>query len=146
MKKEGAENIKLIKNFYKAIAQKDWSAARAVLHPDIEWTEVAAPGLWFNAKRYGSEAVFRDVINPAYGKFDRFGLKMKKFFAVGENVIALGHFSGRSKATHLKLYAPTAHIWTVANGRAVRFEGFHDTLEWEVALGLTTVKSQQMAA
>jgi hypothetical protein len=90
--------------------------------------------------------VFKDVIDPAYGKFDRFGLKMKKFFAVGEYVFALGHFSGRSRATHLKLYAPTAHIWTIANGRAVRFQGFHDTLEWQVALGLTAVQNQQMAA
>jgi uncharacterized protein len=146
MKKEDAENIKLIKGFYKAMAQNDWAAAREVFYPDIEWTEFGAPGLWFHGRRYGSEAVFKDVIDPAYGKFDRFGLKMKKFFAVGDKVIALGHFRGRSNTTELNLYAPTAHIWTIANGRAVRFQGFHDTLEWQVALGLTTIQNQCLAA
>jgi hypothetical protein len=146
MKKQGAENIKLIKGFYKAMAQNDWAAAREVFYPDIEWTEFAAPGLWFHGKRYGTESVFKDVIDPAYGKFDRFELKMKKFFAVGDMVVALGHFAGRSKATDFKLYAPTAHIWTVAIGRAIRFQGFHDTLEWQVALGLTAIQNDCLAA
>jgi hypothetical protein len=44
------------------------------------------------------------------------------------------------------LYAPTAHIWTVANGRAIRFQGFHDTLEWQLALGLTAIQNDCLAA
>lgn len=146
MKEVGAENVKVIKGFYKALADNDWSLARTVLDPDIEWNEVAAPGLWFNGKRYGSDAVFKKVIDPTYGKLEGFEVKMKKFFAVGQNVIAIGHFCGRGKTTQLKLNAPTAHIWTLAEGKAVRFQGFHDALEWQVVLGTTTVQAQGMAA
>lgn len=144
MKKQGSENIRLIKQFYASLAGNDWSEARAVLDPDIEWNETAAPDLWFNGKRFGSDDVFKHVIDPAYGKFERFGLKMKKFYAVGQMVVAIGYFKGLGKTTQLKLHAPTAHIWTMGDGKAVRFHGFHDTLEWQVALGLTTV--QRMAA
>jgi hypothetical protein len=48
--------------------------------------------------------------------------------------------------TDLKLDAPTAHIWTLVNGKAVRFEAIHDVLEWQVALGLTSVQSERLAA
>ena len=146
MKQESVDNVKLIKKFYKAMAENDWSAARTVLDPDIEWNETAAPGLWFNGKHYGSDDVFRKVIDPAYGKFEGFGLKMKRFYAMGQTVVAIGHFTGRGKLTQLKMNAPTAHVWTIVDGKAVRFHGFHDTLEWQVALGLTTVQTHQMAA
>ena len=146
MKQESVENIELIKRFYKAMAENDWSAARTVLDPDIEWDERAAPGLWFNGKHYGSDDVFRKVIDPAYDKFERFGLKMKKFYALGRIVVAFGYFSGRGKLTQLKMHAPTVHVWTLYDGKAVRFQGFHDTLEWLVALGLTSVQTQRMAA
>jgi uncharacterized protein len=146
MKTAGVENIKMIKHFYSALAENDWSAARMVLDADIEWNEVAAPDLWFNGKRYGSDVVFKQVIDQAYAKFDRFELKMKKFYPVGQTVVAIGHFCGRGKTTQLKLHAATGHIWTISDGKAVRFQGFHDTLEWQVALGLTSVQTQRMAA
>jgi uncharacterized protein len=146
MKEIGAENIQLIKGFYSAMAENDWTTARAVLDADIEWNEAGAPGLWFNGKRYGADVVFKEVIDPAYGKLERFELKMKKFYAVGQTVVAIGHFSGRGKITQLKLHAPTAQVWTLSNGKAVRFQGFHDTLEWQVVLGQTSVQAQKLAA
>jgi len=146
MKRKGAENIKLIKGFYQALSKNDWSAARNVLDPQIEWVEAAAEGLWFAGRHIGADAVFKDIVDSAQDKISQFQVKMKKFFVVGDTVVALGHFRGCGRATDIKLNAPTAHVWTLANGRAVRFQGFHDNLEWQVALGLTTVQSQRLAA
>lgn len=146
MKQIASENIKLIKSFYAALADNDLVKARTMLDPDIEWNEVAAPNLWFNGKRYGSIDVFKHVIDPAYDKCDSIELKMKKFYAVGQTVVAIGHYSGRGKITQLKLNAPTAHVWTLSDGKPVRFEGFHDALEWQVVLGLTSIQTERVAA
>jgi len=146
MKREASDNIKLIKGFYEALSSNDWSAARKVLAPNIEWIEPPVPGLWFGGRHLGADAVFKEVIEPTQGKFDKFQVKMKKFFAIGEHVIAVGSCRGRGKTTRIKLEAATAHVWTLCDGRAVRFEGIHDILEWQVALGLTLVQSNRMAA
>jgi ketosteroid isomerase-like protein len=136
----GSENTRLIKNFYRGLSQNDWNLARSVLDEDIEWDEPLAPDLWFGGHHFGLAEVFKDVLEPAYDRFRKLEFRMRKFFSVGDKVFALGHARGRSEATNIVLDAPLAHIWTIANGKAIRFQGFHDLLEWRIALGLTSVQ------
>ena len=89
---------------------------------------------------------FKDVIGPTNEKIEKFRVKMRKFFAVGDHVVAIGSSRGRGKATGKDLDVATAHVWTLRNGKAVRFEGFHDSTEWREALGLAQPEPQRMAA
>ena len=146
MKPTGSENLKLVKGFYRALTLHDWSAARNVLDPEIQWLEPVVPGLWFGGMHSGVESVFREVIDPAERILDKPEMKMKKFFNVGDHVIALGSFHGKTKSTNMKLDAPICHVWTIHDTRAVRVECFHDLLEWDAALGLTKIQPQKMAA
>ena len=146
MKKTGSENARRVKGFYCAMSGGDWSAARSFLDADIQWVEPNVPGLWFSGTHYGSDAVFKKIIDVVYDKFENFHVRMKRVFAVGDHVVALGSFHGRGKTTGLKLDARVAHVWTLRDGKAIRFQAFHDTLEWQVALGTTSVQSKLMAA
>ncbi len=146
MKHKGGENISIIKNFYRALANGDQSYAHSLLDPNIEWVEPVVEGLYFGGEHRGRQVVFDEVIEPTHDKIREFEWKPKKFFAVGDMVIVLARETGRGRITDLKLDAPTAHIWRLANGKAVRFEAFHDVLEWQVVLGLTSVQSERLAA
>lgn len=146
MKDKAHENIKLVKSFYAAASSGELGSARSLLDPDVEWIEPGLPGLWFSGTHRGAEAVFKEVIGPTNEKIEKFRVKMRKFFAVGDHVVAIGSFRGRSKATGKELDATTAHVWTLRNGKAVRFEGFHDATEWREALGLNQPEPQRMAA
>jgi ketosteroid isomerase-like protein len=44
------------------------------------------------------------------------------------------------------LDAATIHIWTLRDGKAVRFEAYHDEASWLDAMGLARSNSQRMAA
>jgi ketosteroid isomerase-like protein len=146
MKDKAHENIKLVKGFYMALRREESGVIRNMLDPNVEWIEPSLPGLWFSGTHRGADAVLQEVIGPTAQKIERFRLKMKKFFAVGDHVIAIGSFHGFGKSTGLELYADTAHVWTLRSGKAVRFEGFHDPTNWREVMGLVEPESQRMAA
>jgi uncharacterized protein len=146
MKDRGAENIRIIKNFYKALSNGNPARAQSVLAPQVEWTEPGDQVLPFGGRHNGADAVIGEVIEVVHDNIIDFEMKAKKFFAVGDMVVVLGHSTGRGRLTDIELDAPTAQIWTMADGKAVRFQAFHDVLEWQVVLGLTSVQSQRLAA
>jgi ketosteroid isomerase-like protein len=141
-----SENVKHLKSFYDAVARGDFTAARQYLDPSLEWSEPEAPGLWFGGTHRGPDAVFKEVIEPAYGKIANFQVKLKKFYEVGEHVVVLGRFRGRTKMTGKDLDAPTAHIWTLRAGKAVRFQSCQDIARWLEALSEKPPQAERLAA
>ncbi len=146
MKDKAHENIKLLKSFYAGVSSGELGATHSLLDPDVEWIEPGLPGLWFSGTHRGAETVFKEVIGATNEKIEKFRVKMRKFFTVGDHAVAIGSFRGRGKATGKNLDAATAHVWTLRNGKAVRFEGFHDANKWREVLGLAQPEPQRMAA
>jgi ketosteroid isomerase-like protein len=146
MNRKGSENIRIVKDFYHALSNGDSVHARSLLTPEIEWTEPASEAFPFGGRHYGVEAVFKEVIDVIHDGIRDFEIKPKKLFAVGDMVIVLGHSTGRGRVTDIKLDAATAHLWTLAEGKPVKFQAFHDLLDWQVALGRTSVQSERLAA
>ncbi len=146
MKDTAHENIKLVKSFYAATSRGELASARSALDPEVEWIEPGLPDLWFGGTHRGPDRVMDEVIAPASEKIEKFHVKMKKFFAVGNHVVALGRFRGYGKVTGKTLDAATAHVWTFRNGKAVRFEAFHDPVNWRDVMGLAQPEPQRMAA
>lgn len=146
MKKNERDNVHLVKEFYRALSSGDWTTARDVLDAEVTWIEPTLPGLWFSGTHHGADAVFKKIIEPAYDKFEHFRVRMKSFFPVGDHVVTIGRFHGRARATDLKLNASAASLWTLREGKAVQVELFHDALEWQVSLGMTSLQTKLMAA
>ncbi|HWI57338.1 MAG TPA: nuclear transport factor 2 family protein [Bacillota bacterium] len=143
---EQPASVKHLKSFYDAVAHGDFTAARQFLDPNLEWIGPDTPGLWFSGTQRGPDAVFQGVFEPATGRIANFWLKMKKFYEVGEHVIAVGRVSGRIKMTGKELDAPVAHIWTLREGKAVRCQTYYDSARWLEALGATSQPPEQLAA
>ena len=146
MKDKASENIRLLKSFYAAVASGDLISARGTLDPDVEWVEPYVPNLWFSGIHRSPESVLKQVLEPITEKIRNYRIKIKKFFAFGDHVIAIGTLRGRGKFNHRELDAPTAHVWTLRSGKVVRFEAFHDPASWQDALGLPQLESERMAA
>lgn len=146
MKNHSQQNIRLIKSFYAAASLGNAGPARYLLDPNVEWIEPKLPGLWFSGTHRGADAAWKEVIGPAAEKIEKFRMNMKRFFAVGDHVIAAGYFHGRGKMTGKKLDAATVHVWTLRNGKAVRFEAYHDDARWLEVMGLAQPEPQRMAA
>jgi len=146
MKSEDQEYIKMVKSLYQAASSGDFSPARAAMDPRVEWIEPNVPALWFSGTHRGADNVWKEVISPTGDKFERFRVDMREFYVVGDQVIAIGYFHGRAKATGKELDAATAQVCTIRNGKIVRLEAFHDTANWLETLGLTGGEVQRLAA
>lgn len=146
MKMYGNDNIKAVKSFYGAASSGDFNAARELLDSNVEWIEPNVSGLWFGGTHHGAEAVFKEVFSPTAEKIDKFHVKMKHYFSVGDQVVALGYFRGHGKVTGKELDVATAHVLKLRQGKIVRFEAFHDIPGWMDTLGMIHPDMQRMAA
>ncbi len=52
------------------------------------------------------------------------------------HVVQIGRTRGRVRATGKEFDVPETHVWTVEEGRVIRFESYIDTPKMREALGL----------
>jgi ketosteroid isomerase-like protein len=67
-------------------------------------------------------------------EWDGYTVAMEQLVDGGEMIVALGTYSGKYKSTGKSFSAPFAHVWTIQNEKAVRFQQFTDTAVVQRAL------------
>lgn len=126
------DNVATIRGMYGSFARRDFS--RMPIDPKVEWIEPDVEGIPFSGTHHGSQAVIKEVFEPALEKFDDFHLQCDRYIDAGEDVVVTGRFLGRGKDTGIELNAPFAHIWTLRNGKVVSFQNYTDTANYLHAL------------
>lgn len=125
-------NANIIKALYAGFATGDMPAILADMAPDIEWTE--AKGYPYAGTFRGPQAIVDGVFTRLATEWDGYRAIPDRYVSAGEDVIALGHYSGTYKATGKAFRAPFVHAWTLRNGRIVRFVQYVDTVVVQRAL------------
>ncbi|MDA8387769.1 MAG: nuclear transport factor 2 family protein [Nitrospiraceae bacterium] len=121
--------------FFDAVPGGDIAAARASLDPDIEWIEPEVRGLWFGGTHHGADAALKEVVEPTFDNVDDFNIRINQYLDAGEEIIALGGFQGKGKATGRQFEIQACFVCTVRGGKIVRFRAYHNTAQWLEALG-----------
>jgi ketosteroid isomerase-like protein len=119
-------NTELVRGIYDAFAQGDIPTVLAALAPDVHWTE--AEGGPYGGTSVGPQAVLDNVFMKLGGEWDGFSAVPNAFVAQDETVVALGEYSATYKGTGKSFTAPFAHVWTLQDGKAVRFQQYTDTV------------------
>lgn len=119
-------NVDVIKQLYRAFSEGDLDTVRGLLDPHVEWIE--SEGIPYGGVFYGIEAVFNGVFAKIGAEWDEFTACVDQFIDAGDIVVTLGSDRGTYKATGQKMKAPTASIWTLKNGKVVKFRQYIDTL------------------
>lgn len=140
------DNLELIRSCYDAFDAKDFDTLRNAMASNIEWVEPEVSGVWFSGTRRGPEAVIKEVFEPTFGKFADFRVEADQFLQVGEHIVVTGRFRGRGKTTGKELNANTVHVWTLRDGKIVRFQAYHDVANLLEALGTASYEAQRLAA
>ena len=123
------ENVALIQGLYAAFKAGDVPDVLARMSPDIVWHEAENfPYADGNPYR-GPEAVLTGVFARLGTEWDGFAAKPVEFLDAGDTVIVLGRYYGIYKATGRALDAQLVHVWRVADGKAVGFQQYTDTLQ-----------------
>jgi ketosteroid isomerase-like protein len=125
--------LEIVRRSYEAFAQDDLDAVLADMDPEIEWEQ--AQGLPHGGHYRGVDEVRRNIFDPLDRDWwSEFSADPDEFIDGGDQVVVLGRYRGVAKGTGARLDVPFVHVWTVQDGRAVRFRQFLDTAGWNAAL------------
>jgi ketosteroid isomerase-like protein len=127
-------NTDILRQAYAAFASGDVPAVLASFHDEIEWTQPA--GHIYAGTFTGPDAVVQNVLLPLGTEWNSFLVEPDTFIGEGDQVAALGWLSGQYKATGLSFRARFVHWWTMADGRATRFEAIEDTVKMAEAVSV----------
>ncbi len=123
-----AENVAIVKGIYQAFATGDVPAVVGAMSPDIEWNE-AENFPYSDGNPYrGPDAILGGVFARIGGEWEGFSVAPEQFHDAGDTVIMTGRYTGTYNATGKPINAQVAHFWTLAEGKAVRFQQLVDTL------------------
>ena len=115
-----------------------WSAgaAREVYHlldPDIVWEnppDAVEPGT-----RNGIDD-FRGALAMVSDTFDSPTLEIEDVVEAGEQVVVIGVLRGQGQSSGIAVERRQGYVWTIRDGRAVRFAWFNDPADALEAAGL----------
>lgn len=125
-------NSDVIRGLYTAFAKGDVPGVLGALDQDIRWTE--AEGFPYGGTYVGPDAVLANVFAKLGSEWDGFSAVTEQFVADGDTVVALGEYGGTYKTTGKSFSAPFAHVWTLRDGKVVRFQQYTDTALVQAAL------------
>ena len=126
-------NVACVQRSYDAFARDDLDGVLADMHRDIEWHQ--AQGLAHGGLYRGLDEVRANVFEPLDRDWwEEFVVTPEEFIDAGQDVVVLGRYRGVARGTGKALDVPFVHVWTFADGLAVRFRQFLDTAGWVEAL------------
>ena len=125
-------NVDIIRGAYAAFAKGDVPAVLGILDPNVAWTE--PDGLPYAGTFNGPDAVLNGVFMQLGTEWDGFSVAPDDFIAEGDKVVSVGYVSGKYKATGKSFRTNFAHLWTLNNGKAVKFLQYVDTAKVREAL------------
>jgi ketosteroid isomerase-like protein len=117
------EDVRAIRGLYDAFGRKDLPAIFAVLHPQVEFYQSALLP-WGGIYRGQEEAkrFFTTLVEHVESRID-----VDEIIDAGEHLVAVGHSRGRVKASGQAFEVAIVHVWTMRQGKALRFENYIDT-------------------
>jgi ketosteroid isomerase-like protein len=121
-------NVELIRAIYDAFAAGDVPGVLGRMDPAIEWNEAENFPYADGSPYIGPEAVAQGVFQRCATEWDGFACQVDEIVDAGDTLVAFGRYLGTYKATGKTQHTQMAHVWRIADGRAVWFQQYADTL------------------
>jgi uncharacterized protein len=116
------ENVKIVRRIFRAWEEGS-PLDSGLIDEDIEWVnarEAVEPGT-----RHGSDA-FDDAAAAVASTFPGVRIEFERFVDAGEHVVVIGTLSGTGRGSGIAVGRRQGYVWTIRDGKAVRFEWFND--------------------
>jgi ketosteroid isomerase-like protein len=107
-----------------------------LLDPEIEWVnppEAVEPGT-----RRGIEE-FATAARTVADTFEEVGVEIERLMDAGERVVVIATLRGRGRGSGADVERRQGYVWTIREGKAVRFEWFNDPAKAMEAAGLREI-------
>ena len=120
-----------IEKLYASLGERDYEAVMSYLADDIVWIVADNSPLADRSPYHGIAEVRSGVFERLTVGFDKLVFGANDIFESndGEKVVALGYYYFRFHGQAEERKAQVAHVWTIRDGRAVKFQQYLDTLQ-----------------
>jgi ketosteroid isomerase-like protein len=122
-----ATNIDLIKQIYEHFNKRNYDAVVDSFDGNFEWIAADNSPLADRSPYRGREVVRDGVFERITAGFTHLEVAIDELIDAGEKIVVLGYYDGNFAVSGKRLYAQLAHVWTIANGKAVKFQQYVDT-------------------
>ncbi len=119
-----------IERLYASLGERDYEAVMSHLGNDIVWVVADNSPLADRSPYHGIAEVRSGIFERLTAGFDKLIVAVDEIFECDDGkVVVLGYYHGRFRGRAEEFKAQVAHIWTIREGRAVKFQQYLDTLQ-----------------
>ena len=120
----------MVERIYEVFGERDYEAVLSHFAHDFEWHAADNSPLADQSPYQGVDAVRTGVFVRIKAGFEKLVVEPTEIFgAEGGRVVVLGYYHGRFRGKPRDFRTQVAHIWTLRDGRAVKFQQYLDTLK-----------------
>jgi uncharacterized protein len=120
------ENVRIAQQAYENFKQGNIQGIVDAVSDKIVWTLPEIQGVPVSGTRRGRNGV-TEFFSTLHKTQEVVSFEPRQFVAQGDTVVALGRYSFRVKASRQQFDSDWAHVFTIENGKIVRFQEFTDT-------------------
>ena len=122
-------NLEIVNKIYAEFAVGNIPAVLELFDPSIEWVAAENSPLADRSPYRGLNQVVEGVFTRIGLEFPGLAIQVDELLDAGNKVVMLGRYHGVRKATGKGFHAQVAHIWTMTDGRASKFQQYLDTYQ-----------------
>lgn len=121
------ENIKLIETIYDHFDHRRYDDIIPYFAGDMTWVAADNSPLADQSPYHGPAAIRANVFGRIDAGFEKLTVRIDEIFGADDRVVVLGYYHGRMRGQAEDSDTQLAHIWTVRDGKAVKFQQYIDT-------------------
>ena len=119
----GHADVDTLKHAYAALNRGDLSVVVELLDPGLEWHEPApSPEAGAHRGRDSFVSFFRGWLES----FEGFRVEPERIVTRGDELVVIVRQTGIGRSSGVPVETRLVHVWTVAEGKAVRWEAVAD--------------------
>ena len=127
------ENVEIVRSFYDAWARDDFPGPVELMDPEIEYVNpirAVEPGT-----RRGLTA-FSGAVERVFEGWQSWQIELEQLRPVGDQVAVVVRYRARMHESSADVEARESALWTLRDGKVVRYAWFHEPAEALEAAGL----------
>lgn len=118
-------NLEIVQNLYNLFKNKDLDKIRELFHENIKWNQMK--GFPNGGEYVGADEIFLHVFKGFSDNWSDWSADVTEFLDAGDDIIAVGTYSGTFNNSGKSLEADFCHRYTLKDGVITHFKQFTDT-------------------
>ena len=127
------ENVELVRRLYAAWSRDGFPGPTELLDPEIEYVN---PGRAVEPGTRRGLAAFSRAVEKVFEGWETWHMEPEQFRAAGDQVAVVVRYRARGRGSGVEVEGRESALWTLRDGKVVRYAWFHEPADAFEAAGL----------